>query len=305
MEKNRDVLGRENKKTGISRRTLLIGVSAVAGATLGGVMAHRAFSPKETKTDFPKKTPTLSPEKIPTSIDRVHAEIEHARILLSSKDPLDVLKSTHLVSALYYSDRFLASILKSSDTPDESHEIVRGIVPHITTDVRRRYVEALSKEAYRAFGERSEEKRSLPFPKLDFGRGDNHPDAVDIFAREGTKIASVRRGVVVLAESGWTEKNPYLGTSPRGGNTAIVFNQDSKQFYRYAHLDRVSIRTGEVIGAGHSIGTVGRTGINAFQNRSASHVHLEINAYTPATQGMRSLSSHEVKQEIQKINSNS
>lgn len=300
MEKERG--SREDKdKARLSRRKFLVGASAVATTVAGGVAAHRFLSKKEIKDVSVEKSKVPSPEKVSVNFDRIQTEVERARNLLSLENPLEALKSKYLVSALYYSDTFLAHALNSVPSEsDESGRILHGIAPLITPNIRKRYVDALTVRTSVLYGGLPEGKYSQPLPGLDFGHGESHPDAVDIFALKGTPVFNVRRGIIVLAESEWTEDYPFSETSPKGGNSVIIFNGDSNQFYRYAHLEMVSVSSGHAIESGARIGTVGRTGLNASQARSASHVHLEINAYDAKTSGMRSLLSHEIKGELQK-----
>ena len=48
------------------------------------------------------------------------------------------------------------------------------------------------------------------------------------------------------------------------------------QYFYYAHLDRVFVRVGQIVSKGEPLGTVGRTGVNAYPKRSPTHLHFVV-----------------------------
>jgi len=84
--------------------------------------------------------------------------------------------------------------------------------------------------------------------------------AVDVAAPAGTPVTAADRGVVLRA--GWNDQG-Y-------GRFAII---DHRIDYvtLYAHLDRILVQEGDVVGQGEVIGTVGSTG-----NSTGPHLHFEI-----------------------------
>jgi murein DD-endopeptidase MepM/ murein hydrolase activator NlpD len=94
-------------------------------------------------------------------------------------------------------------------------------------------------------------------------------------------VRSASRGMVILAESKWREKEWFSTSSVRGGNAVIVFDADRDLFYRYAHLESVSAAAGVLVEAGDEIGAVGHTGFNASLQGHGRHLHFEMNEFDP------------------------
>lgn len=94
--------------------------------------------------------------------------------------------------------------------------------------------------------------------------GGRHHRAVDIFAREGTRVYAITSGVVNT-----------LSTSQEGGITLILSGQDRKG-YGYMHLQGYAegIVEGKQVRSGELIGYVGRTGLQ----QSEAHLHLQVYA---------------------------
>ncbi len=100
---------------------------------------------------------------------------------------------------------------------------------------------------------------------------------IDIFAKEGTPVVSPVYGIVV-----------YAGTLGRGGNVVIVLTTQGRLHY-FAHLRDTLMTTGQPVGRGQQLGTVGKTGNAAT---TPAHLHYSIVTLIPypwrwdgATQG--------------------
>lgn len=89
---------------------------------------------------------------------------------------------------------------------------------------------------------------------------------VDLSANEGLPVLAAGYGTVVFA--GW---NTY-----GYGNTIVIAHGTT--FTLYAHLSSISVRCGQDVNGGQTIGAVGNTG-----NSSGPHLHFEIRdaAFTP------------------------
>lgn len=87
---------------------------------------------------------------------------------------------------------------------------------------------------------------------------------VDIFARRGTPVLSTTRGVVVAVREGGL-----------GGRQVWVMGPGRERHY-YAHLDRwrQGLQTGDLVGPGDPLGTVGTTG-----NARGTPPHLHYGIY--------------------------
>jgi hypothetical protein len=89
--------------------------------------------------------------------------------------------------------------------------------------------------------------------------------------RQGREILAraVEDGMVLVARGGWTPDDPG-----RGGNYVMLLLPARRLIAYYAHLETVLVRPGQRIRAGQAVGTVGRTGKNAWPARSPTHLHF-------------------------------
>jgi murein DD-endopeptidase MepM/ murein hydrolase activator NlpD len=84
--------------------------------------------------------------------------------------------------------------------------------------------------------------------------------AIDVAANVNTPVTAADRGVVVRA--GWNDQ---------GYGRFVVIDHQIDYVTLYAHLDRILVSEGEIVGQGQVIGTVGSTG-----NSTGPHLHFEI-----------------------------
>lgn len=82
---------------------------------------------------------------------------------------------------------------------------------------------------------------------------------VDLACAEGTEVLCVQAGVVTGAGSGGSYGNCLRVQHPDGSET------------RYAHLQYLYVRAGEVVAAGQRLGTAGQTG-----RATGAHLHFEL-----------------------------
>lgn len=87
---------------------------------------------------------------------------------------------------------------------------------------------------------------------------------VDLAANRGTPVYASRSGVVV-----------YAGYDSGYGKT-IVLKHGSHFKTRYAHLDKILVKTGDMATRGSVIGAVGATGYIRKKGGDGSHLHFEI-----------------------------
>ena len=85
--------------------------------------------------------------------------------------------------------------------------------------------------------------------------------AFDYAGRTGTAIRAVDRGVVAYANFGWNH----------GYGTLVVIDHGNGFTTLYAHLSTISVRQGDPVHQGQTIGNMGNTG-----NSTGPHLHLEI-----------------------------
>jgi len=69
--------------------------------------------------------------------------------------------------------------------------------------------------------------------------------------------------------TGWTSKSPL-----RGGNYLWVYDTATKGLFYYAHMKDITVNVGDVVRPGQALGTMGRTGKNAYPKRSPTHLHI-------------------------------
>ncbi|MUL35202.1 LysM peptidoglycan-binding domain-containing M23 family metallopeptidase [Gloeocapsopsis dulcis] len=84
---------------------------------------------------------------------------------------------------------------------------------------------------------------------------------VDLLAPTGTAVRAVSAGTVAFAG----EQGSY-------GNLVVVNHQEGRQT-RYAHLQKVSVTTGQIVQPGQVLGTVGITG---NPTSTEPHLHFEV-----------------------------
>jgi hypothetical protein len=95
-------------------------------------------------------------------------------------------------------------------------------------------------------------------------RGDGRPEAPWV-------VQAVEEGPVLVARRGWKP-----GDSLKGGDYVVQYLPSRRQVAYYAHLGSVAVRAGQRLAAGEAIGTVGRTGRNAWPRRSPTHLHFAL-----------------------------
>lgn len=117
---------------------------------------------------------------------------------------------------------------------------------------------------------------------FDGNRHGGHP-AYDIFIRDkdrdcrddrtGAKVPVVAptRLVVLSTEKEWSP-----GSKLRGGRYLWALAPGSDRLLYFAHLDSLIANPGDTVAAGGMLGTVGRTGANAYPARSPTHLHFMV-----------------------------
>jgi murein DD-endopeptidase MepM/ murein hydrolase activator NlpD len=101
---------------------------------------------------------------------------------------------------------------------------------------------------------------------------------LDLVAAEGTPVRAIHAGHVLVMEPGTDSESRKragrfvsvtLQVERAGGSALLVVSQ-------YLHLASSTVATGDLIGPGQVVGTVGRTGVEV----SGAHLHVQC-AYTP------------------------
>jgi len=98
---------------------------------------------------------------------------------------------------------------------------------------------------------------------------DKNQDNKDDRTGKFVNVLSVGNGIVVALEKEWDNESNL-----RGGKYIYVYAPAENALYYYAHNNDVFVNVGQIVNAGDIIATVGRTGVNAFKQRSPTHLHF-------------------------------
>lgn len=107
-------------------------------------------------------------------------------------------------------------------------------------------------------------------PAQDIFISDKNQDCVDDVTNKNVKILSMSGGIVVETRKNWTAQMMDI----KGGNIVYVYDNFSDGLFYYAHLDKIEVNVGDFVYPGMELGTMGRTGKNAFPSRSPTHLHI-------------------------------
>ncbi len=108
-------------------------------------------------------------------------------------------------------------------------------------------------------------------PSHDIFIRDKDRDGLDDSTKKPVHVLSASSGLVVSSFENWQPSS-----SIRGGNYILIYEPRRKRYYYYAHLEKVFARIGQRLSRRERIGTVGRTGTNAYPARSPTHLHFTV-----------------------------
>ena len=100
---------------------------------------------------------------------------------------------------------------------------------------------------------------------------DRNQDSLDDKTGKPVNVVSVSSGIVVSTNTNWEPSSRI-----RGGNYIWIFDPATDRYYYYAHMDKIFVTVGQFISKGIRLGTVGRTGLNAYPKRSPTHIHFTV-----------------------------
>ena len=106
-------------------------------------------------------------------------------------------------------------------------------------------------------------------PAQDIFIYDKNQDCKDDRTGKYVNVRAVSNGIVVALEKDWDSSG-----SLRGGKYIYIYAPNDNVLFYYAHNNEVFVNVGQVINAGDVIATVGRTGLNAYKQRSPTHLHF-------------------------------
>ena len=108
-------------------------------------------------------------------------------------------------------------------------------------------------------------------PAHDLFIRDRNQDGIDDGTGKPVEVVSISSGLVVSINLNWESASRI-----RGGNYIWIYEPIKSQYFYYAHLNEVLVRVGQTVSRWDRIGTVGRTGLNAYPKRSPTHLHLAV-----------------------------
>lgn len=117
-------------------------------------------------------------------------------------------------------------------------------------------------------------RRRIGHPAQDIFVYDGNQDSLDDRTGRPIEVLALADGVVVSTFSDWTPTPQEPGNGKRGGNYVWIYHPALKLFSYYAHLQTITVQLGQRVAGGQPIATLGRTGTNAFAERSPTHLHL-------------------------------
>ena len=118
-------------------------------------------------------------------------------------------------------------------------------------------------------------------PAFDLFIVDRNKDGREDATKQLIRTRSMSGGVVIDSKSNWTK-----GDQGKGGNYVWIYDPVTKGLFYYAHHTTIEVETGDIIRPGQFLGTVGRTGLNAQNSRSDTHLHMAYYRYNPTTREM-------------------
>ncbi|MBK8551563.1 MAG: M23 family metallopeptidase [Ignavibacteria bacterium] len=114
------------------------------------------------------------------------------------------------------------------------------------------------------------DKNSGGHPAHDIFIADGNQDCIDDITNETVEILSMSGGIVIETRKDWTTDRMDI----KGGNIVYVYDNYTNGLFYYAHLKEVTVSVGDFVKPGTSLGTLGRTGKNAYPSRSPTHLHI-------------------------------
>jgi len=108
-------------------------------------------------------------------------------------------------------------------------------------------------------------------PGHDIFIRDKNQDGLDDVTGKPVEVISARPGIVVSVNPSWEPSSPV-----RGGNYLWIYDPVDGKYFYYAHLNKIFVQVSQVVSPGDRLGTVGRTGLNAYPKRSPTHLHFTV-----------------------------
>ncbi|RFZ81708.1 M23 family peptidase [Mucilaginibacter terrenus] len=105
-------------------------------------------------------------------------------------------------------------------------------------------------------------------PAHDIFISDKNQDCMDDHMLKPVNVLAVKAGIVVACTNQWDAQG-----NMRGGRYIWIYHPEGFFTY-YAHNRQIFVKPGDNVQEGQKIAEVGRTGFNAYQKRSPTHLHF-------------------------------
>ena len=106
-------------------------------------------------------------------------------------------------------------------------------------------------------------------PAHDIFIYDKNQDSNDDRTGNPVDVLSVSGGIVVALSKVWEPTSDL-----RGGKFVMIYDPGADAIYYYAHNNKVTIDLGDIVEPCEKIAEVGRSGLNAYKQRSPTHLHI-------------------------------
>lgn len=106
-------------------------------------------------------------------------------------------------------------------------------------------------------------------PAHDIFIYDKNQDSNDDRTGNPVDVLSMSGGIVVSLTDEWVP-----GSELRGGKFVMIYDPGDDAIYYYAHNNKVSVNLGDIVIPCDKIAEVGRSGLNAYKQRSPTHLHI-------------------------------
>lgn len=106
-------------------------------------------------------------------------------------------------------------------------------------------------------------------PAHDIFIYDKNQDNLDDRTNQPVNVLSLSGGVVISTKEEWVQSE-----KSKGGKYIWIYDPVTQSVFYYAHNSEIFVDVGDIVKPGDKLATVGRTGDNAFESRSPTHLHL-------------------------------
>ena len=175
-------------------------------------------------------------------------------------------------------------------TPDSARIAFQDVMRKIQSEFNRDSCQAIDSSYFvypvsnyrprESIGGKGKGYRARGFDLFDMNAKGSHP-AHDLFMRDRDQdnlddrtwlpvnVLAFTPGLVIATETNW-----QYDSELRGGNWIWIYDPCLDALIYYAHNNIIEVQPGQWVNAGDKIAEMGRSGFNAAQKRSPTHLHL-------------------------------